>query len=79
MMEPKLLPLDDWARATYGDRAPGIGTLRRWARDAMISPRPEKHGRTYMVVPEAKYAPQSRRPRLVDRIKANVSASKKRA
>lgn len=73
---PKLVTLDIWAARVYGDGAPGIDTLRRWAREARINPQPEKHGRAYMVRPDARYAPDTRRPRLVDRIK---HGSQKRA
>lgn len=55
MMAAKLITLEAWAVATYGDASPHINTLRRWARDAMIVPTPEKHGRTYYVRPDAKY------------------------
>lgn len=73
MAESNWLSLEDWARAEYGDSAPGIDTLRRWARDARISPAPEKHGRTYMVKRGAKYANAPRR-RLVQRIKRDSAA-----
>lgn len=81
-MAAKLITLERWASETYGQDAPHINTLRRWARDALIVPTPEKHGRTYYVRPDARYhdfrAPASAvaaaaRPaaagrRLVDRI-----------
>ncbi|GAA0715182.1 excisionase [Dokdonella soli] len=74
MSEPnKLLTLEKWAERLYGDAAPSIGTLRRWARDARIHPRPYKHGRTYFVEPDATYVSEEMfrvRPRLVDRIGA---------
>ena len=54
-MAAKLITLEAWAVATYGDASPHINTLRRWARDAMIVPAPEKHGRTYYVRPDAHY------------------------
>jgi len=54
-MAAKLITLEAWAAATYGEASPHINTLRRWARDAMIVPTPEKHGRTYYVRPDAKY------------------------
>lgn len=50
-----LLTLPAWARARYGDNAPGLATLRRWAREQRIFPAPEKHGRTYFVRPDAEY------------------------
>lgn len=54
-MAAKLITLEAWAATTYGDASPHINTLRRWARDAMIVPTPEKHGRTYYVRPDAHY------------------------
>jgi len=54
-MAAKLITLEAWAAATYGESSPHINTLRRWARDAMIVPTPEKHGRTYYVRPDAHY------------------------
>ncbi len=68
---PKLVTLEVWAHAIYGDDAPGIATLRRWARDAKIVPLAEKHGRTYFVHPDARYSSQGlsfTRRRLVDRL-----------
>lgn len=54
-MPARLIPLQQWAKATYGDAAPCIGTLRRWARDNRLSPPAEKHGREYFVSPDAHY------------------------
>lgn len=54
-MAAKLITLEAWADATYGESSPHINTLRRWARDALIVPTPEKHGRTYYVSPGARY------------------------
>lgn len=51
----KLISLRDWAKATYGDSAPKPPTLRTWAKSGKIFPCPEKHGREYFVVPEARY------------------------
>lgn len=55
-MAAKLITLEAWASATYGEAAPRMNTLRRWARDALITPTPEKHGRTYYVRPDARYS-----------------------
>lgn len=55
-MAAKLITLEAWACATYGEAAPHMNTLRRWARDALIVPLPEKHGRTYYVRPDAHYS-----------------------
>lgn len=54
-MSARLITLEAWAVATYGKHSPHINTLRRWARDALIVPAPEKHGRTYYVSPNARY------------------------
>ena len=54
-MAAKLITLEDWAAATYGDNSPHVNTLRRWERDAHIYPVPVKHGRTYFVTPDARY------------------------
>lgn len=44
-----------WAKATFGEKAQHINTLRRWARDGRIIPLPTKVGKTWFVVPTAKY------------------------
>lgn len=54
-MTPDLLTLTEWATRRYGDAAPSLATLRRWAREALIFPVPKKHGRTYFVQPDAQY------------------------
>jgi hypothetical protein len=51
----KLVTLQAWALAQYGEDAPFIGTLRRWAREGKIYPFPKKHGRSYFVEPDAQY------------------------
>ncbi|MDR5726732.1 MAG: excisionase [Terriglobia bacterium] len=54
-MAERLTTLETWAKRVYGDSAPSIHTLRRWARDAKIFPVPKKHGRTYFVEETAEY------------------------
>jgi len=54
-MGTRLVTLDAWARAKYGEHMPSVGTLRRWVRDAKILPIPKKHGRSYYVSEQAKY------------------------
>lgn len=54
-MPRELLTLKEWAQRIYGPAAPSMGTLRRWVREARITPLPEKHGRTYFVEPDARY------------------------
>lgn len=51
----KLVSLEQWAKATYGDSSPCIDTLRRWCREGRIHPQPEKHGKAYYLDPEARY------------------------
>lgn len=51
----KLITLRDWAKAMYGDSAPKLPTLRTWAKSGKILPAPEKHGREFFVVPDARY------------------------
>lgn len=79
----KLMTLEEWAAAVYGDHPPAVATLRRWARECRIDPPAEKHGRTYFVPSSARYldpnkpAPPiprpanqpSRRPSLVERMR----------
>jgi hypothetical protein len=47
--------LEAWAEARFGEHAPTIGTLRRWAREARILPVPRKYGRSYYVAESARY------------------------
>jgi len=55
-MTAKLITLQQWAKNTYGEAAPCMNTLRKWARSNKITPPAEKHGRTYFVDPEASYS-----------------------
>jgi hypothetical protein len=77
----KLIPLTDWADRIYGDQAPNVDTLRRWAREARISPAPVKHGRSYFVAPDATYVPpyapqRPQRRRLVERLRVATAAQR---
>lgn len=54
-MSHKLMPLEAWARAKYGEHAPSIYTLRRWCKNGRIYPIPEKHGAKYFVTENARY------------------------
>ena len=52
----KVMKLRDWANTVFGDCAPKSDvTLRRWARDGKIMPRPKKVGRDYHVRADARY------------------------
>lgn len=53
--ESELISLDKWASRVYGDDMPHMNTLRRWAAEGRIYPRPRKHGRAYKVRPDAVY------------------------
>ena len=60
---PTFVSLERWAKIHYGDQAPRPDTLRAWARQRKIRPAPVKHGRTYMVSPDAQYVD----PKLIER------------
>lgn len=67
-----LIPLEKWAEQQYGEHAPSIYTLRRWARDGKIRPVPKKHGRTYFVRADAAYVDHS--SELVERLRVAAQA-----
>ena len=46
--------LDEWAHDHFRT-PPSSNTLRRWAREGLISPAPVKHGRSYYVEADACY------------------------
>lgn len=46
--------LDEWAAAELRT-PPSPNTLRRWAREGLITPSPVKHGRNYYVESDAHY------------------------
>lgn len=56
-----LVTLTAWAAQTYEGKPPCLNTLRKWARDALIQPTPQLHGRAYYVDPDARYTPPKRR------------------
>lgn len=55
--QAQLIRLSTWRENIYGDGkdAPTMFTVRRWARDGLISPPPEKQGRSYYVQQGARY------------------------
>lgn len=59
---PKLLTLEDWLAITYGENAPSVLTARRWIREGKVYPKPEKHGRSYYLVPDARYVDPANPP-----------------
>lgn len=69
------IPLTQWLAEQYGDAAPSLNTARRWCREGLIQPQPQKHGRCYFVEPAATYMAQPEPEpvpsgTLTDRIKA---------
>jgi predicted site-specific integrase-resolvase len=48
------ITLKAWAQGIFSP-PPDIATLRRWARDGLICPAPEKVGRTWYVEKDAVY------------------------
>lgn len=69
-MSAKLVKLETWLAATYGD-AISIDTAYRWIKLGKIHPKPEKHGRAYFLHPDARYTD---RPRLIDRVRAQTTS-----
>ncbi|MFM0566934.1 excisionase [Paraburkholderia caledonica] len=56
--QPKLIPLDAWAKLVFGEHAPHRNTLYNWRQGGWIVPAPIKIGRRYFVEPTAVYADQ---------------------
>jgi hypothetical protein len=56
----KKITLEAWAAPLF-DPVPKIKTLRLWARECRIFPRPQKVGRTYYVDPDARYVDHKKR------------------
>ena len=56
-MKPKIT-LSEWA-VRYFAKPPNIRTLRRWARNGKIYPKPIKAGREYVCCPDAQYVDYS--------------------
>ncbi|WP_433693260.1 excisionase [Paraburkholderia phenoliruptrix] len=54
--QPKLIPLDAWAKLVFGEHAPHRNTLYNWRQYGWIVPAPIKIGRRYFVEPNAVYA-----------------------
>jgi hypothetical protein len=58
-LSAKLVTLETWAANIYGEDAPNMDTLRRWAREGKIFPAPKKQGRAYFLPEHAQ--PRRRR------------------
>lgn len=63
------IPLHDWAARQY-DPPPSAFTLRRWAREGLICPMPEKVGKSYYVEESARVLTKNGAGSLIDRIMA---------
>jgi hypothetical protein len=72
MSTERLISLESWARARYGEDMPTVATLRRWAREAKIYPAPQKHGRSYFVSDRARYVTNYRDIAKVERESATA-------
>ncbi|MBC7602744.1 MAG: hypothetical protein H7255_08815 [Ramlibacter sp.] len=68
---PQYIPLKTWAEARYPGCVPHANTLRRWADQGIIQPKPHKRGNVYMVAPDARHVdePVPAKPSLLDRLK----------
>lgn len=73
--EPEYITLQEWAARKFS-QPPHVNTLRRWANDGMIVPKPVKIGREFHVKPHARYiaepAPGSS---LADRVRNGIPAT----
>lgn len=52
---PRLVTLVAWAELEFGEAAPPIGTLRRWAREGRFDPPAQRVGNAFFVAPTARY------------------------
>lgn len=57
--QPQKITLLEWATAQF-KKVPHVNTLRKWAHDGNIEPKPEKVGREYLVLPTARYVAKDR-------------------
>ena len=63
----KRITLSAWLSNVYGEDGPTINTARRWCKNGLIHPMPEKHGREYYLTPDARYVGKEG-PTLLERI-----------
>ncbi len=71
----RLIKLETWAKDQYGDDAPSLITLRRWARNGNLFPAAEQHGKCWYVTPGTKYMAQNNGSSIIDRMKAVYGTS----
>jgi hypothetical protein len=67
--DSKKVLLEQWGKDHF-DPPPSLWTLRQMARAGKISPKPVKVGKAYYVDQDAEVVDPSRRPSLVDRLRA---------
>lgn len=54
--DKRLITLKSWIAKHYAVNPPHINTVRRWAKEGRITPKPNRHGNSYYVHPDATYA-----------------------
>ncbi|WP_322095136.1 excisionase [Paraburkholderia bannensis] len=54
-LQPKLIPLSEWAELMFGEHQPHRNTLRSWVQNGKIVPFPVQVGRRYFCSPDARY------------------------
>jgi hypothetical protein len=72
-MTAKLVPLKMWAERRY-EKPPSARTLRRWAHNGNIFPRPKKEGGALLVPPHAIYVDTSD-PNYLENVAAALNES----
>jgi len=70
----RLTTLEAWARAKYGEHAPNMDTLRRWAREGKIFPAPQKQGRAYYLPEHAEYVNDYNNSDFMRRVRESAQA-----
>jgi len=63
----RMVSLEDWAKDEFGDMAPGIATLHRYAKCKMMAPPAVKVGRKWMIDREARFAGVLAQPKLSEK------------
>lgn len=69
MGTPRKIGLQTWLKLTYGEDAPTKYTGRRWCKAGKIYPAPEKHGREWMLAPDAIYVDAAHNDSLIERLR----------
>lgn len=69
MSTPRKIGLQTWLDQTYGRDAPTRKTAQRWCKTGKIYPSPEKHGRDWMLVPDAIYVDKDHNDSLIERLR----------